>query len=80
MYRLRLPKIVLLGSHKYASIRSQAGTFQTTIKHFFRKQQTTTIAVCNDIEPPRLVLLGTRVPGVSMHSLWLSKVGLTEVA
>ncbi len=38
------------------------------------------IAVCNDIGPPSLPLLGTIVPGVSMPPLSLSKVSETEVA
>ena len=37
-------------------------------------------AVCNDIGPPSLPLLGTGVRGVPMRSLSLSRVGVTEVA
>ncbi len=38
------------------------------------------MAVCNDIGLPSLSLLGTGVQGVPMHSLSLSKIGVTEVA
>jgi hypothetical protein len=38
------------------------------------------IAVCNDIGCPSLSLFGTFMPGILMHSLSFSTVGVTAVA
>jgi hypothetical protein len=69
-------------SHQAQHSKEQAGWFNI-IANCCSNQRIpshTTIAVCNDIGRPSFSLFGTFMPGIPMHSLSFSTVGVTAVA